>query len=224
MELLRAAYTIMRAYRLDGMPTQSLPAVGSFDAWSRRVRDLVCWLTGQDVSEGFRRNKVEDPRRQGDGALLAALHQHFGSTSFKSAEVIALYWRVRERRRLQQSSPTSTAAEEMLYDALEDVMGGGSIGVQRLGTWARRVKGAHLGGYILETHHDRSTNANVITVRATSAGAQCAGSPEVAGAIPPKTEAQSGNSTSTECLLQSAPGNTPASPGVPLKPESQLTS
>src|SRR5262245_24321151 len=67
-DLLGAAYTIMRAYRLAGMPTQGLPAAGSFEAWSRRVRDLVHWLTGQDVAEGFRRNKVEDPRRQGDGA------------------------------------------------------------------------------------------------------------------------------------------------------------
>jgi hypothetical protein len=170
MELLRAAYTIMRAYRLAGMPKAGLPAVGSFDAWSCRVRDLVFWLTAQDVAEGFRRNKVEDPRRQGDAALLAALHQHFGSTRFTSAEVIALYWRVRERRRVQLPTSTSTAAEEMLYDALEDVLGGGGIGAQRLGTWARRVKGAHLGGHILDTHHDRSTNANTITVQATSQG------------------------------------------------------
>lgn len=195
MELLRAAYTIMRAYRLAGMPKGALPAVGSFEAWSRRVRDLVFWLTDQDVAEGFRRNKVEDPRRQGDGALLAALHQHFGSKTFKSAEVIALYWRVRERRRLQLSSPTSssTAAEEMLYDALEDVLGGGGIGAQRLGTWARRVKGAHLGGYTLDTHHDRSTNANTITVRATSQGGTASRDPGSYGSCSAPTEAEGGN-------------------------------
>jgi hypothetical protein len=42
---LRGAYIAMRAFRLAGMPSQGLPAVGSFDAWSRRVRDLVYWLT-----------------------------------------------------------------------------------------------------------------------------------------------------------------------------------
>jgi hypothetical protein len=40
-EFLMHAFTIMRAYRLAGMPDSGLPAVGSFDAWSRRVRDLV---------------------------------------------------------------------------------------------------------------------------------------------------------------------------------------
>ena len=57
--------------------------MGSFDEWSRKVRDLVYWLTGYDVSEGFRRNKAEDPRRQGDAALLAALYQHFGTNPSK---------------------------------------------------------------------------------------------------------------------------------------------
>ena len=72
-DFLQAAFIAMRAFRLAGMPRQGLPAVGSFDEWSRRVRDLVYWLTGYDVSEGFRRNKTEDPRRQADAALLAAL-------------------------------------------------------------------------------------------------------------------------------------------------------
>jgi len=197
LKLLRAAYTILRAYRLAGMPKGGLPAVGSFDLWSRRVRDMVNWLTDQDVSEGFRRNKAEDPRRQGDAALLSALHQHFGSTSFKSAEAIALYWRVRERRRQQVALPTSksTAAEEILHDALEDVLGGGGISAKRFGTWARRVKGAHLGGYILETEHDPSTNSNWIVVRAIPGGAQRAGTPGVAVVVPNHTKAQTGHAT-----------------------------
>jgi putative DNA primase/helicase len=75
--LLQAAYTIMRAFRLAGMPSQGLPAVGSFDEWSRHIRDLVYWVTDYDVSRVFHQNKTEDPRRQSDAALLAALHQHF---------------------------------------------------------------------------------------------------------------------------------------------------
>ena len=63
-ELLMHAFTIMRAYRLAGMPESGLPAVGSFDAWCSRVRDLVYWLKGHDISEVFRRNKAEDPRRK----------------------------------------------------------------------------------------------------------------------------------------------------------------
>ena len=43
-DFLRAAFIAMRAFRLAGMPRRDLPAVGSFDEWSRRVRDLVDWL------------------------------------------------------------------------------------------------------------------------------------------------------------------------------------
>ena len=94
-----AAFTAMRAFRLAGMPRQGLPAVGSFDDWSRKVRDLVYWLTDYDVSEGFRRNKAEDPRRQGDGSLLAALHQHFGAKPFKAADPITVHKRVTDQKR-----------------------------------------------------------------------------------------------------------------------------
>src|SRR5207244_9437003 len=39
--LLNHAYTVMRAYRLAGMPRSGLPAVGSFPEWERKVRDLI---------------------------------------------------------------------------------------------------------------------------------------------------------------------------------------
>ncbi len=61
--LLRQAFVAMRAYRQAGMPSSGLPGVGSFDDWSRKVRDLVFWLMGCDVSDSFRRNKAEDPSR-----------------------------------------------------------------------------------------------------------------------------------------------------------------
>jgi hypothetical protein len=156
---LQAAFTAMRAFRLAGMPSQGLPAVGSFDDWSRRVRDLVYWLTAYDVSEAFRRNKAEDPRRQADASLLAALHQHFGTKPIKGAEVIAVHERV--------AAPHSswTLSERALHDALDDVLGSRGVNAKLFGHWARRVKGAHNGGFILETQHDRATNANVIIVR-----------------------------------------------------------
>ena len=167
-EFLMHAFTIMRAYRLAGMPESGLPAVGSFDAWSRRVRDLVYWLNGHDISEVFRRNKAEDPKRQGDGSLLAALHGHFGSKSFKSAEPIAVYQRVVDARRLHSGLPTPSPAEHALAEAIEDVFGNRGINAKLFGYWARRVKGAHIEGFILDAQHDPSTNSNVCTVRRSS--------------------------------------------------------
>jgi len=162
---LRAAFTAMRAYRRAGMPQHGLPATGSFDEWSRRVRDLVYWITSYDVAEAFRQNKAEDPRRQGDAALLAALHQHFGATPFRAADVIAAHKRVLDHRRSLHTSVAPTAADQAVYDALEDVLGARDVTAKVMGYWARRMKGARTGGYILETHQNTATHANDLTVR-----------------------------------------------------------
>jgi putative DNA primase/helicase len=182
-DYLMAAFIAVRAFRLAGMPRHGLPAVGSFDDWSRKVRDLVYWLTDYDVSEGFRRNKAEDPRRQGDGSLLAALHQHFGSKPFKAADPIVVHKRVTDQRRSSLTQST-TLAEQALHEAIEDVLGSRDANAKVFGYWARRVKGAAIGGFILETHHNPATNANDITVRPTLQR-QSPGSPGITGSIQP---------------------------------------
>jgi putative DNA primase/helicase len=176
-DVLMAAFTAMRAFRQAGMPRQKLPAVGSFDDWSHKVRDLVYWVTGYDVSKAFHQNKAEDPRRQGDASLLAALHQHFGTKPFKAADPITVHERV-------HSSFTPAATEQALREALENVLGSRDVNAKLFGYWARRVKGAHNGGFILETHHNPTTNANDITVRRTLQG-QSPGSPGITGSIQP---------------------------------------
>jgi putative DNA primase/helicase len=163
-DFLMAAFIAMRAFRLAGMPPQGLPASGSFDDWSRKVRDLVHWLTGYDVSEGFHRNKAEDPRRQGDTSLLAALHQHFGKNPFKAADPITIHKQVTDRRRSASTLPPPTQTEQALHEALEDVLSSRDVNAKIFGFWARRVKGARLGGFMLETNHNPKTNANDITV------------------------------------------------------------
>jgi hypothetical protein len=159
------AFTIMRAYRLAGMPDSGLPAVGSFDAWSRRVRDLVYWLNGYDISKIFRRNKAEDPRRQGDSSLLAALYGHFGSNTFKSAGPIAVYQRVVDARQRHSQLPAVGPSEQAIADAIEDVFGSRGVNAKLFGYWARRIRGAHIDGFIIDTQHDPSTNSNVCTVQ-----------------------------------------------------------
>jgi putative DNA primase/helicase len=182
--LLHAAFTIMRAFRLQGMPPQALPAVGSFDEWATRVRDLVYWLTSYDVSVVFRQNKAEDPRRQTDAALLAALHQHFGAASFKAADVIAVHKKVEDARR-SQGTVQPTSAEKALHDALDDALPSKGVNPKLFGFRARRLKGAHNGGFILEIEHDPATNSNLITVRPTAAVAIVPGSPGSPGSFQP---------------------------------------
>ena len=171
--LLLAAFTAMRAFRLAGMPTQRLPAIGSFDAWSTKVRDLVYWITGYDISEVFRRNKAEDPRRQTDASLLAALYQQFGTVPFRAADAIAVHKKVADSQRSTGAiqMPQPTQAEQALHDALNDVLGSKRIDAKLFGYWARRLRGAHNGGLILEINHDHTTNSNLITVQPNAGAA-----------------------------------------------------
>ena len=163
-DFLIAAFTAMRAFRLAGMPSRGLPAVGSFDEWSRKVRDLVYYLTAYDIAEGFRRNKAEDPRRRNDASLLAALYQHFGMKPFDAAKAIAVYRQVAAYRRLPLTI-TATPSEEALHDALEEVLGSRDVNPKLFGYWALRVKKAPNGGFLLETNLNSTTNANDITVK-----------------------------------------------------------
>src|SRR5262249_45448097 len=156
-----AAYAIMRAYRRASMPDQKLPAVGSFGEWSRKVRDLVHWLTGVDIGEGFQRNKQEDPRRQNDAELLAALHDEFGSAPFKSNEVMEVYI-----QGYNSATGGVTADKEgAVRGALNEVFGAGKVGVKTFGHWARRVKGAHIGCLALDVRFDAHTKTNAFVVR-----------------------------------------------------------
>jgi putative DNA primase/helicase len=163
--LVGAAFTIMRAFRQAGMPSHRLPAVGSFPDWSRKVRDAVYWLTQYDLAEAFHQNKREDPRRQDDAALAGALHDLYGSKPFKSSDVLAVHSMVAAGKR--GGSVAGTQAEVALHDALERVLGSKRVDAKLFGFWARRLNGAHNGGFLLETRHDKSTNANEITVRRT---------------------------------------------------------
>jgi len=168
-QLLRAAYAAMRAYRLAGMPSNGLPAVGSFDVWSRKVRDLVYWLTAVDLADAFRRNRDEDPRRQDDAALLAALHDVFnGVTHFNSSGVVDRYTQVAELKRCKGTAVGLGSAANALHDALDSVFGNrGGVSAKSFGYWARRMKGAHTGGFVLEAQLDPHTKVQSFWVRRT---------------------------------------------------------
>jgi putative DNA primase/helicase len=165
--LLNAAYTIMRGFRQAGMPSDGLPAVGSFHEWSRKVRDTVYWLTKYDLAEAFSQNKAEDPRRQNDAALAAALYDLYGNNSFRSSEVFDIYNKVKASKRATSGEVAIKPDETALHDALEQVLGSKRVDARSFGIWARRVDGVHNGGFLVETSHNPVTNANEITVRRT---------------------------------------------------------
>jgi hypothetical protein len=97
--LLSDYYTIMRAFRHAGMPRSGLPAVGSFPEWERKVRDLIFWLTGHDLSGDFKKNKMDDPEQQEDAALLSALRNFSRERWFSRVTSFPLFLEVLARRR-----------------------------------------------------------------------------------------------------------------------------
>jgi hypothetical protein len=169
-ELLEAAYAIMRAYRQAKMPQGDLPAVASLVPWSRKVRDLVHWITNYDVAKVFSKNKDEDPLRQNDTALLAALYNlHFDkdhkpgptcSRDFTSADVITVYNNVKQHA---DAEPVKIAT----YNALNEVFHDRKVESKALGIWAGQKAGAYLGGFKLNKTFDKHTKVNSFTVTCT---------------------------------------------------------
>jgi hypothetical protein len=171
--LISDAYTIMRAYRRAGMPQTGLPAVGSFPEWERKVRDLVFWLSGYDLSEEFDKNKRDDPHRQNDTALLAALHNYFGANWFKAAEVEAAIKREADRRRNPQESSfiirpdgqlEKWTAEAALFEASEQVFGAKPVNAKILGYWAKGIENAVVEGFVLRRQTDQHSKSNRLKV------------------------------------------------------------
>jgi putative DNA primase/helicase len=161
-DFLRAAFTVMRAYRLAGMPNPNLPSVGSFTEWSTRVRDLVHWLTGHDLAEAFRQNKLEDPHRQDDASLLSALHTLYGTSSLRAADVFDIYTEVANAKRNQIANIDPN--KERLHAALDAVFGSRGVSAKLFGHWARRVRGAHTNGFQLHVQPDAASNTNIINI------------------------------------------------------------
>jgi hypothetical protein len=172
--LLSDAYTIMRAYRHAGMPRADLPAVGSFPEWERKVRDLVFWLSGYDLSEEFDKNKQDDPHRQNDAALLAALHTYFGVRWFKASEVEAALKQAADRRRspgedsftasLPDEQRERRAAEDALLEASEQVFGSKPVNAKTLGYWAKGLENAFVEGFVLRRQNDQHSKSNRLKV------------------------------------------------------------
>ena len=68
---LVAALTALRAYHVAGRPQQA-DSLGSFDDWSRWVRDALLWLGQSDPVDTLEAARANDPRLD---ALTAALTQ-----------------------------------------------------------------------------------------------------------------------------------------------------
>jgi putative DNA primase/helicase len=126
--LAAAALTVMRAYALAGWPTPLSP-LGSFEEWSRLVREAIVWCGGADPVASQDHIRRDDPQRQELRAAMHAWAAVFRSEKVTVADV---------KRRSRGSS---------LHDALVQIAGrADDINTGSLGKWLSNKKGVRLDG------------------------------------------------------------------------------
>lgn len=139
--LVVAALTILRAYEVAGRPESGLAPVGSFEEWSRRVRDALVWLGEPDVASTIKEVREGDPERKVLQAMLIGWHNVIGSKKIRASDAIA------EAQRAVASDPNDEKAADLL-EAMESVAGepDRSISSIRLGTYLSRHARRNVAG------------------------------------------------------------------------------
>ena len=55
--------------------------------------------------------------------------------------------------------------EGAIHAALDEVFGRGKVSTKAFGHWARRVKGAYIGGFVLDVQRDAHTKTSVFAIQ-----------------------------------------------------------
>jgi hypothetical protein len=137
-----AALTILRAYHVAGRPRVPTNPLGSFEIWSRWVRDALIWLGEPDPCKTMDRARAEDPRMQELGAVLSHWNTVIGQDAVTVKQLIE---RATESYATVPGGIDTNKREFMnpnFREALLIVAGeGGAINSRRLGNWLGKNKG-----------------------------------------------------------------------------------
>jgi hypothetical protein len=168
VEMLAAAFTLMREFRQAGTPKLARTAAGSFPEWEWRVRDLVMWLTGIDATDQFARNAEVASDKQSNAVLLGALRGVFNNTPFFAGDVQHIFDRMAAEKRqssgrLVMTTDAVRTAEIALFDALEEKFPFKPVNTASFGSWARTMQNVYVAGLKL-TREDASGNRTKLCV------------------------------------------------------------
>jgi putative DNA primase/helicase len=154
-EYVAAALTIARAYAVAGFPGQ-LPALASFEDWSRIVRSALVWLGRPDPVDTMEAARADDPATSSLRAVLAAWHTAIGSGERTIAKVI----QAADERMMDNRIHAD------LYQALADVAQArpGEINSKSLGLWLARHKGRVVDGLKIVAGYDKNLKQNTWSV------------------------------------------------------------
>lgn len=152
-KLIVATLTIMRAYAVAGSPCVGLPPLGSFEDWSRLVRDALVWLGQPDVSTTVSDTKSRDRSREALRVIIHGWHQLHGNRPFRAADL------VQEVRAMQSQAVTKDVADD-IFDALLTVSGTptGEISIRKLGMFLGASEKRNINGKWVERSSMQSGN------------------------------------------------------------------
>jgi len=141
-ELVNAALSIILAYQNAGCPAQTqLKSFGSFDEWSKKIRNALVWIGMQDPCIGLELWDQVDPVREELSAVLDSWYDINQSSSVTISELIKLAKQYFSDNFKSQHNKCSHPKEkiENLYNALFNVCEkNGTLNPQILGAWIRK--------------------------------------------------------------------------------------
>ena len=126
--------------------TKSGRPLGSFEEWSRLVRDALVWLGEGDPVDTMERSRTEDPRREALAAVLAQWSAVLGPARVSVKDVIDRATDFEHPRSSSDLNRKSFLHPEF-REALLTVAGdSGNINGRRLGKWLSANKGKIVNG------------------------------------------------------------------------------
>ena len=133
--LIRAALTIVLAYRAAGCPNVVEP-IGSFECWDRNVRSPLIWAGCGDPVATIERQREDDPVLGDLKAMMTIWSDTFGAEKKTVADVLRV----------------ATPPDCPLFDVLEGIAGErGLINRRKLGHYLRRHMDRVVGGLRIES-------------------------------------------------------------------------
>lgn len=167
--LVTAALTILAAYFRAGRPRQDLPPFGSFEGWSRVVREAVVWVGLPDPCRTRTRlAETSNSTMDAVGQLIGAWHQFdTNEDGIVAADLLAyLYPPQRDQMPMDDASVA-------MRGALENLVGcppGKPPGARQVGNKLRHYRRRVIGGVYLDTNpNEHSRNGAVWRLHATEA-------------------------------------------------------
>ena len=132
-DYVRAVLVILRAFHIAGRPQQATP-LGSFEGWSRWVRDGLIWLGEADPCVTMEQMRANDPRTRD---LAAVLNQWSSAVGTGDVSV---------KRVIEYALDLPALREALLVVAGDH----GAINSMKLGRWLSRSKGRVVDGLRVE--------------------------------------------------------------------------